>query len=576
MQKAQRSRLLEPYDDAVPAPRPAGQGCEARQPRWGDLGLLLILVGLATGIRIWLLTHTEVAARDSIGFIRYALQLENLPWPQVFRESQQHPGYPLAVLLVSWPVRFFMGGTDALSMQLSAQIASSLAGILLVLPMYYLGRELFDRSAGFWGAALIQCLPIPSRILSDGLSEATFLLFITTSLLLAVRGMRTRSVGVFALCGLFGGLAYLTRPEGVSILVAGGLVLLGVQAVPHWRRPWRNVLACGAAMGLTALIVGSPYFLVTGAFTIKPTPSMILEHPWPEARKVKPPHRSHSRAEEPQASAATTDRPATAALLALYAPEDLADRRWWGLQAIATECAKDYVYLPVIPVLLGLWWFRGRMRVLPGAWVALALCLIHTLVLWRLAVVVGYVSERHVVLLVLCGAFTGAATVAAFADWLARLVTRLRAGQSPTRSDRQPHAHWLRLVLLGSFAFFGLPDVLRPMHVNRAGHRAAGVWLAEHAAPYDPILDPFCWAHFYAGRVFTEGQTPAVPDGCSATYFVVLESSDHEHVRLPTIENATKLAALGTVVYYWPENKPEAEAKVRIYGVPLPPGWQAP
>ena len=41
---------------------------------WRWLAMLLVLV---LPLRAWLFVNTEVAARDSIGFIRYALQLEN-------------------------------------------------------------------------------------------------------------------------------------------------------------------------------------------------------------------------------------------------------------------------------------------------------------------------------------------------------------------------------------------------------------------------------------------------------------------------------------------------------------------
>src|SRR5262249_30611559 len=147
------------------------------------LRLLLVLLLLAAGLRGWLLSHTEVAARDSIGFIRLAWQLEHKPWVEVLPNAQQHPGYPLALLAVSVPVRQFLGGPDTTAMQLSAQLTSALAGTLLVIPMFYLGRELFSRGVAFWACVLFQCLPVGGRILSDGLSEATFLLFAVTTLL---------------------------------------------------------------------------------------------------------------------------------------------------------------------------------------------------------------------------------------------------------------------------------------------------------------------------------------------------------------------------------------------------------
>src|SRR5260370_22638700 len=81
------------------------------------LGLLVLLV---LPVRLWLLVNTEVAARDSIGYIRYALKFESdEDWKEVIKEKDQHPGYALTVLAVSRPLRSASGQTDAATMQLA-------------------------------------------------------------------------------------------------------------------------------------------------------------------------------------------------------------------------------------------------------------------------------------------------------------------------------------------------------------------------------------------------------------------------------------------------------------------------
>jgi len=532
-----------------------------------DLGLLLLLLLLAGGVRFWLIARTEVAARDGIGFVRYALQLESQPWSQVLRDSQQHPGYPILLMLVSWPVRYFSGVTDCVSMQLSAQLTSGLAGLLLVIPMYFLGRELFDRKAGFWGAALFQCLPVSSRVMSDALSEATFLLFCAMALLLAVRAMRTRSVLGFLACGLCGGFAYLTRPEGALVVAATGLVLLGIQANRLWRWPAKRLLACGTSLALGGLLMGGPYVLITGSLTNKPTPRAMMQR----AQAVRPGGESNPPVVEPEPSrpqSALMRGPLLASILAVYAPEGAQDRRWWALQAIGTEVARGYLYVIGIPVLVGMWWFRGRMHQVPGAWVLLVLCLLQTLVLWRLAVVVGYVADRHVLLLVLCGVFTAAAATSNIGMWLGTLVSRIALGSKGRPGQSATVASCLSVLLLLGQTGFGLPESLKPLHANRAGHRAAGEWLAKNSIPADPIEDPFCWAHFYANRVFWEGKTPPAPPGYKPTQYVVIEHSEHDHTRLPTMERALRLAAQGHAVYHWPTNKSEEDSKVLVYAIP--------
>src|SRR5438105_12071248 len=110
-----------------------------------NCGLLLILVFLAAAIRIWLITHTEVTARDSIGYERYAWELGQDNWKHVLQRNVHHPLYPLTILVTSVPVRQIVGGSELTVMQLSAQLASGLAGILLVVPMFFLGKVVFDR-----------------------------------------------------------------------------------------------------------------------------------------------------------------------------------------------------------------------------------------------------------------------------------------------------------------------------------------------------------------------------------------------------------------------------------------------
>ena len=96
-------------------------------------------------------------------------------------EFPHPPGYPLAVLGVSEAVRPLYAAPLPEQMLLSAQLASALAGVLLVLPTYALGRMLFGKFAGFAAALLFQVLPVPARITSDGLSEGVYLLVAATA-----------------------------------------------------------------------------------------------------------------------------------------------------------------------------------------------------------------------------------------------------------------------------------------------------------------------------------------------------------------------------------------------------------
>ena len=181
------------------------------------------------------------------------------------------------------PVRALTTGSDADALMLSAQLASSIAGVLLVIPMYFLGKLVFHRAAGFGAAALFQCLPVPAHILSDGLSEALFLLLASSALAVAVLAMRGSKPWLFALTGGFCGLAYLTRPEGVMLPVAVLVVLVGLRLTKIQMRSARQLSACGVSLVVVAALVGSPYVYATGRLTNKPSVSKILGRPMPQA-----------------------------------------------------------------------------------------------------------------------------------------------------------------------------------------------------------------------------------------------------------------------------------------------------
>jgi hypothetical protein len=524
------------------------QGGERREPGQtggfrADLPYLAVLVVVAVGLRGWQLLHTEVASRDSIGYIRIAWQLEQRPWPAVMEKADQHPAYPLALLAMSLPVRQFTRLDLASQMQWSAQFASSLASVLLVLPMFYLGRELFDRRIGFWTALFFQCLPTSGRGMADGLSEPLFLLGCAAALAFACHALRRGSVVSFSFAGLFGGLAYLTRPEGLFLPAFTGIVLLLAQAVPRWRHPWRRVLAGGTALTLGTLLLAGPFVCAIGGLTSKHTPGEILKNGGVGAQNIE----GRSSVHEPPGSP----------LWAVWWNEGKAPaaaRVWWGFTTFLTVLSKAFFYVYWVPALVGLWWFRDRFRLVPGAWVMALSCATLAYFLYRVAQVMGYLSDRHTLLIVLCGGYFAVAALARLGEGLARL-TGVR---------------WGATAVLALAVASPLPRTLETLHFERAGFRTAGAWLAEHTLPGDFVFDPYCWANYYAGRVFTEGLVGLKRQQPPISY-LVLEKSANKHTRLPEHIAAEKMAPYGKVAQSWKVPRGKEEAEVVIYQLPIGP-----
>jgi hypothetical protein len=513
---------------------------ESSSRRWTllDWKLLVLLGLLAGGIRAWQMTHTVVAARDSIGFIRHAWQYRQADvarWAEVLRGSEQHPLYPLWVLAVSRVLELFHPGPTTTLMQHSTQVASSLMAILLVLPLYLLGRELFDRRVGFLTALILQCLPVSGRILSDGLSEATFLFFASFALYGGIVALnRPRRYLAFALTGLCGGLAYLTRPEGALVVAATGIMLLIGQVVAHWRRGWRETFLAGTSLGVTALIIASPIVLLTGKLTLKPTGGKII---------------ANEMASLPSTSAGP--------LLGVWDLDDgkPADQRGlWGAMALFRQLGKASFYFGWIAATLGLWSHRRRLLDRPGVWMLLLVSVLVAFALWRVAVVAGYLSDRHTLLLLTSCTPFGAAGMILIGEAISR---------------RWPRMTVAPMFVPAACVLACLPKTLEPLHENRAGFREAGEWLARHSHPTDPITDPLCWSHFYAGRVFLEHTQWNVPTAGERREYVVIEEAGNAHPRVPAFREAVEKAKKGECVKRWTVKRGKKRADVLIYAIPI-------
>jgi 4-amino-4-deoxy-L-arabinose transferase-like glycosyltransferase len=552
---------------------------------------ILALLLLATTIRGWLLCHTEVTSRDSIGFERFAWELEHRNWKEALHSNVHHPLYPLTVLVVSIPLRHFMGGSDLEIMQLSAQLASGLAGVLLVIPMFFLGMRLFDRRVGFWSAVIFQCLPVGARVMSDALSESLFLLTSATALLFALRGFsKTRNSkseyrspgGGFVLgirnsdfgfigCGLFAGLAYLTRPEGILIIISVAIVFVGrwvfIDRQIHWAQKAKQMTGLIGA----AVVVAVPYMVIIHGFSNKTTTQDLLKS---EIRNLRS-ELLYPKSELPSPFRPTgwpsSDRgfPISSfgfgtASFAIWWPDskvtNLKGQLAWSIYALASELGKGFFYFVWIPALVGLWVFRHLLRNWSGHTALLILCLLQCLAILRVGMVAGYVSDRHVLIVVLCGLFWAVAVVYLLSE-------QVRANKA-WAMRLFPTAGLTFLIIAGT----ALPKTLEPLHTNRAGHHAVGLWLADHITPADELDDPFCWVAHYAGRTFLREPPVSISTSDQRFRYVVHECRpDHrDRFRKPSARVNDLIAAGGKVVYHWPTDRSLEEAQIILFAVPLP------
>lgn len=531
-----------------------------------DRVAIVALIVLAIGVHGWLFSRTTVNARDGLSFTRLALQLEKpsrikssaLESPtivDVLKRAEQAPGYPLAMLAISKIVRAANPVTAESEnlknaelgerMLLSGQIANCLAAVLLVVPMYLLGRMIGGKFVGFAGAAFFQVLPVAAHVTSDTLSEGCYLLGVSSALWLGCRGLRRSGIGNFLVAGGIAGMTYLVRPEGLLVVLAIGAVTAWQGMSKAWS--WSRVAGCLAALAVGVSLIAGPYMMMNGRITNKPSGTEMLKGINGDAP---------AKLGKFQVGMA---QPGPMIFAKWYNPSDpnsatMLGKITFAVTAVAEETLKSSHYAPVLFAIVALIAFRRRLRTDPALALIVTFLAFNAGLLIFFAARIGYVSERHTLPLAMVLCPLAAAGIVPLLLLISRAL--------PLGSVLQPRRD--RWLLALAIIVSALPSAFKPLHETRTGFRYAGKYLAEVYREGDIIVDPFSWAEFYSGAAVTK--LIPEPDSGKVLYTVLDGPSDKsKHVRLPKMELARSIAKSGKPVYHWPEDRPIEEATVIVY-----------
>jgi 4-amino-4-deoxy-L-arabinose transferase-like glycosyltransferase len=139
---------------------------------------------------------------------------------------------------------------------LALRVAPAMFGVLAVLMVYLLTKELFGRRAGLIAALLMAVNPWVVIISRDGFRASLVPFFVATLFYAAARAYRSGKLAWFIIAGATAGLGMYTYTAYGAIWVA--IVLLLV-AVLIWRRKWWNAHYKQVAIAaITTLVVLLP------------------------------------------------------------------------------------------------------------------------------------------------------------------------------------------------------------------------------------------------------------------------------------------------------------------------------
>ncbi|MHC4599231.1 MAG: glycosyltransferase family 39 protein [Planctomycetota bacterium] len=219
---------------------------------WPWVGVAVLFVGL----RLVLIGLTHAVPVDGVKYLSLGACWTSGAWREPLA-SEYHPLYPLLLGLFTAPFR---------DPELPARILSLLFSTLTLIPLYVLASPYGGRRGAYVALVLFALVPEPLRLSVQVLTEPLFLLCLLSAAALMMKALREGGLGWALGAGAAAGAAYLTRPEGLLLLLPFGAALIGASTkVPSLRRRILLGILCLAAF----LLVSAPYMAWIGGITAK-------------------------------------------------------------------------------------------------------------------------------------------------------------------------------------------------------------------------------------------------------------------------------------------------------------------
>jgi hypothetical protein len=225
----------------------------------GEKLRLTILLSLSLFLSIYLFSRTYVISFDgAFQYIPIAKDFISGLYGQAFGHNQQ-PLYSIFVALLSRLVSDY---------EQAGKLVSTIFGILMVFPLYFLGRRVVHDRVAFVSLILLVIHPYIRRFSADVLKESTYLFFLSLVLWFSWRTIQGTKRYPYLLIPLLSTLAYLVRPDGVEVFLVIFFYLFFIKKYHVSKERWIAILLLCSA----SLILFLPYLIylreTTGIWTL--------------------------------------------------------------------------------------------------------------------------------------------------------------------------------------------------------------------------------------------------------------------------------------------------------------------
>lgn len=224
--------------------------------------VIFLLFLLALGVRLIITWNTYAMPSDGPRYIEVASYYAegNL------KEALKHDYHPL------FPCFMAVAHQVIGNWEWAGMLVSVLLGSLAVIPLYLIGQRVFNDTIATITAVFYAFHPHTARLSSDILTTGTFIFLLVSTLYLIMEALKGWKYRMFLFAGLSSLLAYLTRPDGVILLLVcvAWIILSNFSGRPDRQAGWwkgafrKKILALGLLclpwiIGLASYMCGLKY-----------------------------------------------------------------------------------------------------------------------------------------------------------------------------------------------------------------------------------------------------------------------------------------------------------------------------
>ncbi len=172
---------------------------------------LLLIIVLALGLRVARACIDTGIDKDSVIYLWMAKEAASGNIEGAVSLNQRMP--PLYIGLMA------LGEYAGIGAFNTGIAVSIIAGTLLLIPVFWLGKKLISERIGLYAALLVAIHPYLLRLSAEIMRDSLFYLLLITAVAFAVKAAE-KGVLWWIAPGIFTGLATMTRTEGIEIIFA--------------------------------------------------------------------------------------------------------------------------------------------------------------------------------------------------------------------------------------------------------------------------------------------------------------------------------------------------------------------